>query len=75
MSATETAASLRRMNNQYDNTVDEIDDCAERQARGEVIDKSEFLNLLKKRQVVQDTLEAVVKFEIKTTKAVLAEAK
>lgn len=75
MAITQTAALLRRMNGEYDNAIEDIDGFMDRQAHGENEDESEFVKLLQKRQVVQDTLEAVTKFDTKTAKTVLNEAK
>lgn len=71
----ETLKSMRHLNYKYDDTIDKIEDCMERQANGEEVDGAAFTELFKKRQTIQSALDAVVKFDTKTKKAVLNEAK
>lgn len=73
MSMNETAAAIRRLNTRYDVTADSLNNCAERQARGEDVG-DEFVNLLKDRHVIQDALKGVAKLK-KVKQTVLNELK
>jgi hypothetical protein len=66
---------LRRLNNKFDETGEQMADFLKRQAAGEKPDPNEFTALLEKRAVTHDAMAAQFKLYEKPLKTVLQETR
>ena len=75
MSNSHVLRGLRRLNNQSEDTAEQMNDFARRQAAGEKPDPDEFMALLKQRSTTHDAMAAQFKLFEKPLKTVLNETK